>query len=77
MLKIVVSCGFALAMLGTLALEATAQSSCSGWNALCQQRCGQPNCPRCAQQMANCRRTGCWTTVPKFGGQTFCNLKKS
>lgn len=77
MLKIVVVGGFAVALLGTLALEAAAQSSCSGWNAVCRQRCGKASCPYCDQQVAACRKTGCWTQVPKFGGGRHCNLTKS
>jgi hypothetical protein len=75
--KIIVACGFALALFGIFTLEAAAQSSCSGWNATCRQRCGQANCPRCAEQMNSCRQTGCWTEAPKFGGGRHCNLKKS
>lgn len=77
MLKFIIASGFVAALLGTLALEAAAQSSCSGWNAVCRERCGKANCPRCVEQMSNCRKTGCWTVVPKWGGGTHCNLKKS
>jgi hypothetical protein len=77
MRKIIVASGFAVALFGTLAMEAAAQSSCSGWNAVCRQRCGQANCQRCDQQMAGCRKTGCWTEAPKFGGGKHCNLQKS
>jgi hypothetical protein len=38
---------------------------------------GEPNCPRCAQQMSNCKKTGCWTEAPKQGGKKHCNLTKS
>jgi hypothetical protein len=80
MLRIAVSCGFALALLGTLAIEGAAQSSCSAENSLCLSR-GRPDDQdgqraRCAERMAKCRRTGCWEHVPKYGG-TICNLKKS
>ena len=78
--KIIVSCGLTLAVLGTLALDAVAQSSCSGWNSTCRARCaerGDPNCPRCAQQMNNCKKTGCWTEAPDRGGRQHCSLTKS
>ena len=80
MSRTLVSCGFALALLGTFALEAAAQTSCSGWRQTCLSRCkqsGAASCPRCSEQMSNCRTTGCWTEVPAFGGATHCNLKKS
>jgi hypothetical protein len=73
-MKIIVSCGFALALLGTLAFDAAAQSSsCSAENKLCLSRGGGA---RCAQRMEKCRRTGCWEHLPKYGGP-ICNLKKS
>jgi hypothetical protein len=80
MVKIIASCGFALALLGTLAMEAGAQTSCSGWNATCLARCkqgGYASCPRCAEQMSSCRKSGCWTEAANFGGGKHCNLKKS
>jgi hypothetical protein len=72
-MKVIVSFGFALALLGTLAIEAAAQSSCSDENKLCLSRGGGA---RCAERMAKCRRTGCWEHIPKYGGP-ICNLKKS
>lgn len=80
MTKAIVACGFALVLLGTLAMEAAAQTSCSGWNATCVSRCkqrGATSCPYCAGQLSNCRKSGCWTLHPDFGGATHCNLKKS
>lgn len=73
MLKALVSCGFALALLGTFAVEVAAQTSCSSENSLCLSRGGGT---RCAERMDNCRRTGCWEHLPKYGGRV-CNLKKS
>jgi hypothetical protein len=73
MTRTLISCGFALALLGTFALEAAAQSSCSAENSLCLSRGGGE---RCAERMKDCRRTGCWAHIPKYGGQ-ICNLKKS
>jgi hypothetical protein len=72
-MRIVVCCGFALALLGTLAIEAAAQSSCSAEKSLCLSRGGGA---RCAERMDNCRRTGCWEHLAKYGGR-LCNLKKS
>jgi hypothetical protein len=73
-MKIFASFGFALALLGTLAVEAAAQqSTCSAENSLCLSRGGGE---RCAERMKNCRRSGCWEHLPKFGGRV-CNLKKS
>lgn len=72
-MKIIVSCGFALALLGALAIEAAAQSSCSAENSLCLSRGGGA---RCAERMASCKRTGCYPHIPKWGGPV-CNLKKS
>jgi hypothetical protein len=79
MMKIVVACGFALALLGTLALEAAAQTSCRGWNAECRKRCGKANCPYCDEQKSSCGKTGCWTEgrLGDFPGKRHCNLKKS
>jgi len=74
--KIVISLGFAPMLVGTLAMEATAQSSCSGWNSTCKARCGKASCPYCDQQLRNCMRTGCWTEAPRFGGSNHCNLQK-
>lgn len=76
LLKITVSFGFALALVGTLAMEATAQSSCSGWNSTCRARCGKASCPYCDEQMRNCVRTGCWAEAARFGGARHCNLQK-
>jgi hypothetical protein len=76
-MKVIVSCAFALALLGTLAIEAAAQSSCSGWNATCLARCGKANCPTCVEKMASCRKTGCWTETQRYGGARHCSLKKS
>lgn len=73
MLKAIVSCGFALALLGTLAIEAVAQSSCSAENSLCLSRGGAF---RCAERMKNCKRNGCWEHLQKYGGR-ICHLKKS
>ena len=73
MMKAFVCCGFALALLGTLAVEAAAQTSCSSENSLCLSRGGGK---RCAERMNNCRRNGCWEHLPKYGGR-ICNLKKS
>jgi len=73
MVKVVVSFGLALALLGTLALEAAAQSSCSAENSLCLSRGGAF---RCAERMKNCKRNGCWEHLQKYGGR-ICNLKKS
>jgi hypothetical protein len=56
MSRTLVSFGFALALLGTFALEAAAQSSCSGWRQTCLSRCkqsGAASCPRCSEQMSN------------------------
>jgi hypothetical protein len=71
-MRIVVSCGFVLALLGTLATEAAAQSSCSAENSLCLSRGGGA---RCAERMDKCRRTGCWEHLAKYGDR-LCNLKK-
>jgi hypothetical protein len=79
MTKTLVCFGLALALLGGFALEAGAQTSCSGWRSKCIARCkerGFASCPRCDEEMSNCRKTGCWTEVPAFGGGTHCNLKK-
>ncbi len=73
-MKIIVSCGFVLAVLGAFAIEVAAQqSSCSAENALCLARGGGA---RCAERLANCRRTGCWDHIPKYGGR-ICGLRKS
>ncbi|HEY7552378.1 MAG TPA: hypothetical protein VH913_23000 [Hyphomicrobiaceae bacterium] len=81
MKKIVACCGFALALLGTLALEASAQTSCSAFYAICQQRCvasgKTPDCSICKEHLRSCKRTGCVTEGRKWGGNTLCNLKKS
>ena len=78
-MKVIVACGLGLALLGTLAIDAAAQTSCSGWRAKCLERCkqsGTANCPYCSQQTSNCRKTGCWTENANFGGAKHCNLKK-
>ncbi len=79
MLKIAAFCGFALALLGTLALEASAQSSCSGWYPICRQRCVAQgiSCGHCDDLLATCRSTGCWTEGKNFGRKRHCGLKKS
>jgi hypothetical protein len=79
MLKIFVSCGFALALLGTLAIEAAAQTSCSGWYPICRQRCVEQriNCDHCDELLATCKRTGCWREGKNYGRARHCNLKKS
>ncbi len=80
MLRTAVASGLALALLATFALEAAAQSSCSGWRATCLARCkqsGASNCSRCSEQMSSCRKTGCWAEIAQFGGARHCDLKKS
>jgi hypothetical protein len=81
MKKIIVSWGFALALLGTPGIEASAQTSCSGFYAICQQRCvasgSTRDCPICKDHLRTCRSTGCVTEGRKWGGKTLCNLKKS
>jgi hypothetical protein len=80
MLKAFAGCALALALLGTLAVEVAAQTSCSGWRATCLARCkqsGATSCPRCADQMSSCRQSGCWVEHANFGGGKTCNLKKS
>jgi len=79
-MKIIVSCGFALALLlGTLALEAAAQTSCGGWYPICRQRCVglKIGCGHCDQLMETCKRTGCWTEGKQYGSKKHCSLKKS
>jgi hypothetical protein len=80
MRNLVLACGVAVALLGAWAMEAAAQSSCGGWNAVCLKRCaamGKTDCPTCRANLATCRKTGCWTEIAKFGGASHCNLKKS
>ena len=77
MVRTLALCGFAVALVGMLTLEAVAQSSCNGEYATCRSRCGQAACPYCDSQLASCRRTGCWQHTPKWGGQRLCNLRKS
>ena len=72
-MKIIATCGFVLVLLGAFAVEAAAQSSCSAENKLCLSRGGGA---RCAERMKNCRSTGCWEHIAKYGGR-LCNLKKS
>jgi hypothetical protein len=83
--KIAMCCGFALALLGALAVDAGAQTSCSGFYGNCKVRCPQwskdpvAKCAadHCAPKLGTCRKTGCWTEGPLFGGGTTCNLKKT
>lgn len=80
MIRAMASCGFALVLLGGLAMDAAAQTSCSGWNERCVKRCkesGAPRCNYCISEMGNCRKSGCWRRPPAYGGGTFCNLTKS
>lgn len=86
MMKVFVSCGFALALLGTLGMEATAQSSCGGFFSQCAGRCAEPSrkepvakcvADHCTPKRNSCRATGCWTEGAKYGGAKTCNLKKS
>jgi hypothetical protein len=69
--------GFSLTLLGTLALEAAAQTSCSGWNATCRQRCARAKCSCCDDNLAQCKQMGCWQEWPQYGGKKHCGLKKS
>jgi len=78
-MKAMVACGLALALLGILTIEVAAQTSCSGWIERCLRRCkesGAAVCAYCTREMSNCRKSGCWTEHPNFGGATRCNLKK-
>jgi len=84
-MRIVVSCGIALAVLGALVVAAAAQTSCAGYFSQCKARCPQwskepiAKCTadHCTPKLNACRRTGCWTEGPLYGGGTTCNLKKS
>jgi hypothetical protein len=84
--KMVVSCGLTLAVIGTLAMEAAAQSSCAGLFSQCAARCREPSrkeppakciADHCTPKRNSCRTTGCWTEGAKYGGAKHCNLKKS
>jgi hypothetical protein len=80
MMRVVAICWLALSLIVTLPFEVAAQSSCSGWNATCVTRCkegGATSCPRCAEQLSECKKTGCWTEGKSFGGAKRCDLKKS
>jgi hypothetical protein len=79
MIKVIASCGFALVLLASLAFEASAQSSCSGWYPICQKRCVAQgiSCGHCDDLLATCRSTGCWTEGKNYGSRRHCNLKKS
>lgn len=80
MMKAIVPCGLALALLGALTIEAAAQTSCSGWNERCLRRCkesGAARCNYCISEMSNCRKSGCWRRPATYGGGTFCSLAKS
>jgi hypothetical protein len=55
-MKIVLAGCLAPALLGSLAIEAAAQSSCSAETELCLSRGGGA---RCAERMDRSRRTGC------------------
>jgi hypothetical protein len=79
MKKVVVTCGFMLALLATLALEASAQTSCSAWYPICQQRCvaQRISCGHCDDLLATCKKTGCWREGKNYGRTRHCRLKKS
>jgi hypothetical protein len=79
MLKISVLCGLTLALLGTLAVETFAQTSCSGWYPICRQRCVAQNisCGHCDELLATCKKTGCWREGKNYGRKLHCKLKKS
>ncbi len=83
-MKTVASCAFALVLLGSLAGEVSAQSSCSARMSICASRCNaNANNPKacvshtCRPKLAECRQSGCWKEAAMFGGQEHCNLKKS
>jgi hypothetical protein len=83
-MKAIIALGLALAMLGTLAGQARAQSSCGGWYGKCAARCkanasNYKGCVAnvCAAKLASCRQSGCWAEATQFGGGTHCGLSKS
>jgi hypothetical protein len=78
-MKTIVSYGLALGLLGALALEVSAQTSCSGWYPICKQRCVAQNisCGHCDDLLATCKSTGCWREGKNYGGKLHCKLKKS
>jgi hypothetical protein len=81
MLRTFLACGFALALLGSVATETAAQTSCSGWYSKCSARCktnADKNCVSntCGPKLASCRQSGCWEEAQRFGGGKNCNLKK-
>jgi hypothetical protein len=85
MLKTFLACGFAVALLGTLAVEVSAQTSCSGYFSQCQSRC-KANAANpeacisrvCRPKFATCRTSGCYQETAGFGdGANHCGLKKS
>jgi hypothetical protein len=80
MRKALAASGLMLALLGGLAMEAAAQTSCSGWNERCLRRCkesGAAACNYCTSEMSNCRKSGCWRRPSAYGGGRFCSLAKS
>lgn len=65
-------------------VPASAQSSCSGFQATCAKRCKEraptdKNCvsDHCTPKLQECRSTGCWQEGNLYGGAKTCNLKKS
>src|SRR5262245_31283168 len=65
--KYLLCCAIGLALLGPLALEAPAQSSCGAFFSQCASRCKtraptDKNCvsDHCSPKLATCRKTGCW-----------------
>ena len=79
-MKLVASLSLAFVLLAGAGIEVAAQSTCSCWNSTCVSRCkarGAATCPRCSEQMAACKKSGCWTEAGQHGGGKHCNLGKS
>ncbi len=75
---------FAVMTVVTFSAEVVAQDSCAAIFSRCKARCPEwskepiAKCAadHCSPKLATCRKTGCWTEGPRYGGGTVCNLKK-
>ena len=83
-MKVVFAFLFVVAAVVTFSAEIAAQDSCAAHFGRCKARCPEwskepvAKCAadHCSPKLSTCRKTGCWTEGPRYGGGTTCNLKK-
>lgn len=77
-MKTMLAVVFAVVTVVAFSAEIAAQDSCAALFGRCKSRCpewskeplAKCTADHCSPKLATCRKTGCWTEGPRFGGGT-------